>query len=1273
MAEADSPKPKSAGRSARALPWLRPFLLAVLLVAVPGLFFWWFYLGQQSAGWQKLALSALHAAAQTTKVGLERQALLLEGAKSVPNWIEGVEAVPCRAKPGRFSIAGAQLALVVPHEPGVCLRQRMSLEKAVAWQIASDRFDYLLLTDGSDKKLATDNRLARHADEEFFRREGDSLLLRVEEPDEAADAGPANASWWELYAFRLTTLPRVETLGAQFVVFKVPVELQVGEGPESAATSLRLVGLVSADRIRAESLSLSSVALIRIAALVAATFLVLPYLKIRFMGRRERLHAHDLWLLAVAALIAIGGATILVVHSYGLARAQARADAKLVSFSQEVTRIFAEEIALARRQLVAAAPQLAGAGRRYCGGVLSRNAVCEPGGAGVGPIDDLGTYPFFEALGLADWEAKRQVRKLMPRDPPTELVSVEQYQWPEKARALPRDSTDSALQFVSASTTGLPLVVLALPARSDAGRITIGTHLAPEERNAAAFIGMEPLSLRAPAVPFPFDFAVVMESGELAYHSGSAGWPGENFLDGFDHPELLRSALDLGVESSPTEYRYVGRMHRMVTRPLPRASLTLVAFYDKREIEDRLQLVVLSGLAWLVMLVLLLGIAMAAIRGAESQGFEWAWPTAKRTPSYLIGLGAWLLFGFALLGLRRVLPEPWVPYLILGAPVVALVLLSSRPAEALVARVDSGALAERLRSRWYPWAYVAFGTAGLLAVVALPVGIAAFDALAAGDALYEARGRAVDAARLKRREQDTEIRYEFEADLPQVGAGPGPLETLAAEETIDQRSRRGERESISVQKAYTEPVQTLERAFGSYIPRADSPASGEGEAAPVVPRCGALFTGGPSALPRSHFSIVGLWCWAALFGAEPGWRSAVAQLAAAAPSKGGPATDPSGGFEVRLLWLALPLLLLYLGVRAFVRSVGQRILGLDLEGDGVIDRSADVSRPGPRHWLLLRPDSGALGTIRKRLEIEGAAVDLRDESKPASIAPDALAADRPIVVDHVERRLADPEWRKALLALISAPRKEPLLLVSALDPLYFLVGRAREGTASAEDWLEIQRWAAALQRVERVRFQLPTEAVAEEKDQKRAPLSPSLSDRLAEECRWSPRLREIEADLRKRSDLDRFQWPDLIDYLLDAAEPHYRELWGLCSLEERLVLRQLAEEGLVNPHCFDLLRRLRRRRLVRIDPRIRLAGESLRRFVLEAEDPGTIRSWELLGESSARVRGPLLAVGFVVAGVFVATMGPQVGQAVSLAAASGSLLTAVATVWSNVRKVQGTA
>jgi hypothetical protein len=368
--------------------------------------------------------------------------------------------------------------------------------------------------------------------------------------------------------------------------------------------------------------------------------------------------------------------------------------------------------------------------------------------------------------------------------------------------------------------------------------------------------------------------------------------------------------------------------------------------------------------------------------------------------------------------------------------------------------------------------------------------------------------------------------------------------------------------------------------------------------------------------------------------------------------------------------------LLYLGVRAFVRSVGQ-ILGLELEEAGVIDRSADVSRSSRRHWLLLRPDAGALRRIRERLAIGDDSVDLRDASKPlASIAPAALAADRPIVLDHLEARLADPEWRKALLALICAPREQPLLLVSALDPLYFLVGRAREGAASAEDWLEIQRWAAALQCVERVRFQLPTEAVADgvsETGPERAPLSPLLSARLAEECRWSPRLREIEADLRARSDVGRFQWADLIDYVLDAAEPHYRELWCLCSVEERLVLRQLAEEGLVNPRCFDLLRRLRRRNLVRIDTRIRLAGESFRRFVLEAEDPGTVRGWELLGESSARVRGPLLAAGFVIAGLFVATMGPQIGQAVSLAAASGTLLTAVATVWSNVRRAQGTA
>jgi hypothetical protein len=94
---------------------------------------------------------------------------------------------------------------------------------------------------------------------------------------------------------------------------------------------------------------------------------------------------------------------------------------------------------------------------------------------------------------------------------------------------------------------------------------------------------------------------------------------------------------------------------------------------------------------------------------------------------------------------------------------------------------------------------------------------------------------------------------------------------------------------------------------------------------------------------------------------------------------------------------------------------------------------------------------------------------------------------------------------------------------------------------------------------------------------------------------------------------------DVLDALRLRAEAHYRELWHACSTLEKLILRQMAEEGVVNLRNRELLSELIRKGLVVADqqnPKPRLMNHSFRKFVLNEDMPAGAKNLEeLRGES----------------------------------------------------------
>ena len=124
----------------------------------------------------------------------------------------------------------------------------------------------------------------------------------------------------------------------------------------------------------------------------------------------------------------------------------------------------------------------------------------------------------------------------------------------------------------------------------------------------------------------------------------------------------------------------------------------------------------------------------------------------------------------------------------------------------------------------------------------------------------------------------------------------------------------------------------------------------------------------------------------------------------------------------------------------------------------------------------------------------------------------------------------------------------------------------------------------------------------------------------------------------------------------------YEALWSGCTTGERVALRQLAEEGLINPNNPAAISRMLSAGLVRRDQTFHVMNETFRRFVIGAASHETVSGWERQG-----VRVPWgtvattgVTVAFGLAGLLLLTQEQLVDAWISYVPA---LAPAIPTVW----------
>ncbi|HEX2122618.1 MAG TPA: hypothetical protein VHL59_13340, partial [Thermoanaerobaculia bacterium] len=212
---------------------------------------------------------------------------------------------------------------------------------------------------------------------------------------------------------------------------------------------------------------------------------------------------------------------------------------------------------------------------------------------------------------------------------------------------------------------------------------------------------------------------------------------------------------------------------------------------------------------------------------------------------------------------------------------------------------------------------------------------------------------------------------------------------------------------------------------------------------------------------------------------------------------------------------------------------------------------------------------------------------------------DSSAAGRNVRIDDFEYGINDGEtgskklqWLERLLSLPD----RTVIVISSVTPAFVLTVPPPKD--APVDYPE--RWRALLDRFVTVTAE---ELELRCEEWRRRQTFRSRSELMAgaprtwleKETAYNPFLRRLRDELVP--DADRAH---LLDEISERAETYYAGLWASCRQDEKLLLYQLARNGLANGRNRRTLRRLIARGLVRRDPNLTLFSETFRLYVLAA-------------------------------------------------------------------------
>ena len=1083
---------------------------------------------------------------------------------------------------------------------------RTDIEKAVAPFLTSgSEFDALLLVTRTGRVIAQQSATGL----ELAHVDG---LRASAAPPSGGDAKGASAPAVFESLRKSTNVENVILGNAEYQLYVQPLQLSLAtaEGDGTGQEEWALCGLVRADHFRAAGSAISYTYLLWFGAALATVCLAIPLLKLHILSPSERLRGTDAVFTAATTFLAAGMLTFCAVDAYYFhIEVNERARRVLGEVAHGISSSFRSETAAIAAQMTELQDLALWRQLNYDDPLTPRTLPLKA----VGP-NELPTtirvegdryfcrdewacrdnilvrnrthftrYPYFDNVMWLDDAGWQRVKWSAGRVTPLLNVSQFPYFQQLKSSRVVSDgaSTKGGISVVQSRNSGEILTIFWRPLGSDYD--AIGPHLVGQA------LVTSPIALVHPVLPSHIQFVVIDDTGRVMFHSDPTRSLRENFfVECEDNPEL-RSAVS-GRRPQYLNASYFARSYALYVTPLGVDDFgdpgwTLVVLDDRSVMET----VNLETLAASVLMFGLYGIVVAAawaflhtLRPGVVR--QWFWPdraarTAYRDVMILNGVLGMVFLG----GLARL---PSTAMLMTTALLVIVAFISTF---VIVTRVRP---ASGTTANWKTMFHGARATF-LFVVAAVPAGACFLVAYNFEMTLFATSRLTASAAQLDARHSRIKARaarYPLCASKQSADTCPAIGEFIADRTKTKDRNRPWDlavpMPEYGGDTAVDRPAATRLDAFlaSVHLPYNDfavelaavlpaledahgDDVHGSAErAAPDLSKAVATRTESPTALSFAGLQAVPAW---------PMWIVAAGLI---------------GMLYVIVSLVVRPLYLLDLyGVRAlaaadvaFDRSGHTLLVGPPGSGKSVrLAREEHIRIFDARTRALFerRAAARAVPLESRRAAFAQAAalhgfpwpdMEADIQAQPAVDAKDDRAAAEwldisllpsdpkaPIGIDHLEYSLEDPGDRAKMLRFLEEliyHHKRTVCVATSGDPITLL----RELPDHRPDAGEISRW-----------------------------------------------IRVFQAFREEPIGLTRGQ----------LGAPYFRAVWSSCSRIEQLVLRQLADEGVVNPRNDAVVAQLMRSGLVRRDRTFHIMDSAFRRFVQQAMPADEVSARERDGVS----------------------------------------------------------
>lgn len=1053
-----------------------------------------------------------------------------------------------------------------------------------------------------------------------------------------------------------------------------------------------LCGVIRSSRLRAQSSEISPILLTVFVAVLLLAALSWPFVKLLTISGDERLRAIDGLLVSLCALIGISTLVILLLDSIVYSRLSRIADSQLKILTQHLreqleadlddaltTVGYLNRLALGDTKAPPVEPQKS---------VHRKPAICRlPGGF------RLPSFFWVDGDGrqVLKWEAPESETPLASIGPKAYFRDAMAGRF--KLRTVEGENYRFTLESVQGWRVGESFLEVALPLSTRAGvarpdEVTPSCPDSKELQRARAEAKLATITTRLrhlidPVLPPGFGFAVVDRTGRTLFHSDGRRSLQENFLSETSSRELR--ALLFAQKSSFVKVRYAGEPARAYPVSIPDLQWTIVGYRELGVLQTVNVQVLCTALVFLICYASVFILLFSVIYLAPAFRARWIWPSRDSCGTYLQLAIAYvallLLYALALVRADGVLlfwSGMLMPVLVISVSYLKVHWESLRTKEANfeIQHLSALILASFIlivllslvwRSSWSTGLGLAVGMVCTLVFLFSPRSIALFAnrsfpryritylltawlllvilAIPPAASFFKLAWDLPIENLVKYGQLQLLEDLSRQPSTPQEGRGPHSLSPV---------------ESPNAAAFFRTKVRLYPRG------RCESGNAGtilhESWISRQVERLLPMYNRSSTEMARlvSDHEPGRAWQWEhqidgrlVLHGA-PNSQGNSLHLESVLPSLGLGLTDWKG-------WTGLGVGFVLLGTAAtlIIWFIARNLLLLNLSIPAWLERAPN------RLQLAGAPGANLIYVSRNRGQLQisersdAVVINLSDqETLEAEIALDDLdiAGKAVVVIDRFEHRLKDAAFNEAKRRLLEDLLQDAgrrVIILSTRDPYFCLVTGALNGIGSPQEVKEQrQKWEVLLGRFEILDLDEPGDPralddvlnafEANQKDGKSSLWLDQIAWRrhvrtcvriLKEECGVRSALqgicREMLNDLTDLG-LDKFDPEQILEEIRDRADSYYRAIWSSLSISDRLVLVQLAEEGLVNAKSRRSLQRLIARGLIlnRPTPAPRLMNRTFRRFVMS----GTCRSEVLAkerrsGEMSVwgRLRKPMIA------------------------------------------------